>query len=101
MDSLFTIIQSKQSVKKKAPAYEWQDLALKIMNELSIPNFKRGSVFKACKEHSKIEIERALNDTKELCKKGEQWKYFFKVLTATNNKNPDRQINQFTTGPSA
>ena len=25
-------------------------------------------------------IERALNDTKELCQSGSKWQYFFKVL---------------------
>ena len=46
---------------KKPPAYPWQDLALKIIKELNIPNFKRGAVFKVCKENPKhfIEIGRA------------------------------------------
>lgn len=66
--------------QKKPPAYQWQDLALRIISDLSIPNFKRGSVFKICKDNTKEKIERALNDTKELCKTGEKWKYFFKVI---------------------
>ncbi len=70
---------SKKAVKKP-PAYEWQDLALRIINELGIPNFKRSSVFKACKEKPKNFIESCLNDTKELCKTGEKWKYFFKLM---------------------
>ena len=73
------ILKSKQA-GKKPPAYEWQDLALQIIKELGIPNFKRGSVFKVCKEKSKQEILTAMNDTKELCQTGEKWKYFFKVL---------------------
>jgi hypothetical protein len=64
----------------KAPAYPWQDLALRVIKELSIPNFKRSSVFKICKEKTAQEVERAINDTKELCKTGDQWKYFFKVV---------------------
>lgn len=65
---------------KKPPAYEWQDLALRVIKELNIPSFKRSAVFKACKEKPKSFIEACLNDTKELCKAGERWKYFFKVL---------------------
>lgn len=68
---------------KKPPKFEWQDLALRVINELSIPSFKRSSVFKICKEHDKEFVERCLNDTKELCKTGEQWKYFFKVAAET------------------
>ena len=66
--------------QKKPPAHEWQELALKIIEELNVPNFKRNSVFKVCKENSKQFILSSLNDTKELCKKGEMWKYFFKVV---------------------
>lgn len=67
--------------QKKPPAHQWQDLALRIISDLSIPNFKRGSVFKICKDNSKEKVERAYNDTKELCKSGEKWKYFFKVIS--------------------
>ena len=65
---------------KKAPAYQWQDLALKVINELNIPNNKRSSVFRVCKQNTKQIIERAMNDTKELCKTGEKWRYFFKLI---------------------
>ena len=65
---------------KKPPAYAWQDLALRIIKELKIPNFKRGAVFRVCKVNSKQAVETALNDTKELCQTGERWKYFFKVI---------------------
>ena len=68
----------------KPPAYEWQDLALKIIAELGVPNFKKNSVFKVCKENSKTFIEQCLNDTKELCKTGECWKYFFKLVEKNN-----------------
>ena len=64
----------------KPPAYEWQDLALSIIKELPVPNFKRNSVFRICKENSREKIEKALNETKELCQSGERWKYFFKVI---------------------
>lgn len=70
---------------KKPPAYEWQDLALQIIKELAVPNFKRNSVFKVCKEYNKVIVMQALNDTKELCQTGEKWKYFFKII----DKKPD------------
>jgi hypothetical protein len=65
---------------KKPPAHEWQDLALRIIDELSIPGFKRGSVFKICKDKPKETVEKSFNDTKELCTSGAKWKYFFKVI---------------------
>lgn len=70
---------------KKPPAYEWQDLALRIIKELSVPGFKRNSVFKACKEMPKQKIIKALDDTKELCDTGEKWKYFFKIIGSPSN----------------
>lgn len=72
------IIKNKQI--KKAPAYPWQDLALRVIQELSVPGFKRNSVFKVCKNNPQQTILRALNDTKELCQSGERWKYFFKIV---------------------
>lgn len=77
----------KAKKTQKAPAYPWQDLALRVIKELNIPGFKRASVFKACKIKSKEAIERAMNDTKELCKSGEKWKYFFKVLDGGGDKD--------------
>lgn len=76
--------QSKNQVKP--PAYQWQDLALTIIKDLAVPSFKRGSIFKACKENPKSEIIKAFNDTKELCKQGEKWKYFFKILADKDKK---------------
>ncbi len=64
----------------KAPAYPWQDLALQIIKELGIPNFKRAAVFKVCRDFPAHQIKIALNDTKELCKTGAAWKYFFKII---------------------
>ncbi len=72
--------------EKKPPAYEWQDLALKLINELAMPGFKRSSAFAVCKNNSKETIEKALNETRELCKTGERWKYFFKVIDSLNKK---------------
>lgn len=79
--NLGSIFASRVQVKKvKPPAHEWQDLALTIIKELSVPTFKRNSIFKVCKDNDKIAIERALNDTRELCKSGQKWSYFLKVI---------------------
>jgi len=76
----------KNEARQKPPAYEWQDLALKIIAELAIPKFKRSAVFKVCKNYPKSFIEKCLNDTKELCHRGECWKYFFKLVDKKSNK---------------
>lgn len=86
MENIKDIFKNKKTIKP--PAYQWQDLALRVIDELSVPGFKRNSVFKACKEFSKPVIEKALNDTKELCTDGQCWKYFFKVLASLKQKNP-------------
>ncbi len=78
MDALADILKNRQTVKP--PAYPWQDLALRVIRDLGIPAFKRGAVFKVCKEKPANQIEIALNDTKELCKTGAKWKYFFKII---------------------
>lgn len=79
--NLGSIFASRLQEKKvKPPAHEWQDLALKIISEFSVPNFKRNSIFKVCKNNDKIAVERALNDTRELCKGGQKWLYFLKVI---------------------
>lgn len=78
LQNLNDIFKNKAKVKKP-PAYEWQDLALRVIQELGVPGFKRNSVFKICKERRKEIIEQCLNDTKELCTSGEKWKYFFKI----------------------
>ena len=80
LEQLKDIFKARQPTKKP-PAYEWQDLALRIIKELSVPNFKRSAVFKVCKENSKSYIERCLNETKELCRSGAKWKYFFKLIS--------------------
>ena len=67
--------------EKKPPAHEWQELALRIIQELGIPNFKRSAVFKVCKENSVSFIQICVNDTKELCKEGQKWQYFFKLIS--------------------
>ena len=79
MDNLADIIKAKAT--KKAPSYPWQDLALRVIKDLQIPNFKKNSVFKICKDLPAHLVERALNDTKELCHNSSAWKYFFKIST--------------------
>ena len=78
LTSFTDIIKNKKMVKP--PAYEWQDLALRVIAEIGAPAFKRSAVFKICKNYPKIMVEQALNDTKELCKTGQSWKYFFKII---------------------
>ncbi len=70
----------KTKTKIKPPAHPWQDLALRVIKELGAPDFKRGSIFKICRDVEAHRIEVALNDTKELCKSGAKWKYFFKII---------------------
>jgi hypothetical protein len=82
---------TEKTIQPKPPTYEWQDLALRIIKELTIPGFKRNSVFKACKENSKEFIEKCLNDTKELCKDGEKWKYFFKLTSKKQESDEERE----------
>lgn len=77
-ETIKEIMKTRQS--KRPPAYPWQDLALRIITELSIPKFKRNSVFKVSKQRPKEFIEKCLNDTKELCQTGQCWKYFFKLV---------------------
>ncbi len=76
--SFSEIFQAKP--QKKAPAYPWQEFALRIIQELGVPGFKRSAVFKVCRDLPTNIVERALNDTKELCKSGASWKYFFKIV---------------------
>jgi hypothetical protein len=72
--------KQKNKVNIKAPAYPWQDMALNIIKELNIPNFKRAAVFKVCRDLPAHKVNIAFNDTKELCKTGATWKYFFKII---------------------
>ncbi|MBU1037003.1 hypothetical protein KKF32_03125 [Patescibacteria group bacterium] len=76
----------KQKKAFKPPAYPWQELALQVIEELNIPNFKKNAVFKVCKDYPKSFIERCLNDTKELCQTGKKWQYFFKLVNKENKK---------------
>ncbi|MFH0892267.1 MAG: hypothetical protein V1867_05810 [Candidatus Falkowbacteria bacterium] len=82
------ILKSRQI--KKPPAYAWQDLALRVVKELKIPPFKKGAVFKVCKEYPNQLVLNAMNDTKELCKtKGGGWKYFFKIIGNPKEEETD------------
>ncbi|MFA5124219.1 MAG: hypothetical protein WC473_00110 [Patescibacteria group bacterium] len=77
------LLQKRQI--RKAPAYQWQDLALQIIQELGVPAFKKSSVFKVCRDNPKEPVERALNETKELCRSGAKWRYFFKLIDNPTN----------------
>lgn len=93
-ENLGSIFASRvQQKSKKPPAHEWQDLALRVIQELSVPGFKRNSIFKVCKDNDKIAIERALNDTKELCKTGQKWAYFLKVIDKYQFGDKDKENN--------
>ena len=72
------------SKKAKAPAYPWQDLALKIIKDLNVPDFKKSAVFKVCRDLPEHGVVQCLIDTKELCQTGEKWKYFFKLAGEKN-----------------
>ena len=76
-EDIAQILKNKQS--KKPTAYKWQEMALRVITELNIPNYKRSSVFRVCKELPLQFIESCLNDTKELCTSGDKWRYFFKL----------------------
>lgn len=75
---LDSFIGQKKTVKP--PAHAWQELALKLIDELDIPPFKKTAVFQICRDYPKNLVEQALIDTKELCKSGAKWKYFFKII---------------------
>jgi hypothetical protein len=90
-ESFGSIMEHKKQVKP--PAYQWQELALQVIKDLSIPNFKRSSVFRVCKIYSEKQVRQALIDTKELCPSGPKWKYFFKVIS--NQGKDNKTINNF------
>lgn len=83
-ESLGDLFQKGRS-EKKPPTYEWQELALRIIEELRVPKNKKSSVFKACKQYPKVYIEKCFNDTKELCEGEEKWRYFFKLVNGSKN----------------
>ncbi len=86
-ESLADIFKGKAATPhKKPPAYDWQEKALWVIKELSIPNHKRAAVFKVCRDLAPHIIERAVIDTKELVPSGEQWRYFFKIISQPNDQ---------------
>ena len=93
LESFSDIFNNKKPIKK-APAYKWQDLALQIITDLAVPANKKSSVFKACKDNPESRIKTALNDTKELCKDGSSWQYFFKVLSSLKQKELENKNNK-------
>lgn len=85
--SSFKEILKNKKKAPKPPAYEWQDLALRVIQDLGIPGFKRNSVFKVCRDFPKEYILRAMADTKELASGTDQWRYFFKIIDAQTKKD--------------
>jgi len=85
MEGIGDILSKK--VSKKAPAYQWQDLALRVIKDLNAPAFKRSSVFKVCRDYPETRIMQALNDTKELCTGPNKWAYFFKIIEEKGEKS--------------
>lgn len=77
--------------EKKPPAYRWQELALKIINDLNIPNFKKSSIFKVCRDRPSEFVLRCFNDTKELCKTKDKWRYFLKVVSEERLKTNQKE----------
>jgi len=86
-EGISDIMKSRKSVKPTA--YKWQEMALRIIQELNIPDYKKSSVFKACKELPLQFVESCLNDTKELCATGNKWQYFFKLTSQVNLREED------------
>jgi len=82
----FKDILDKKKPAVPAPAYQWQQFALDVINELNIPSMKKNSVFLICKKYPKNYVEKCLNETKELCQTGEKWRYFFKVIEQNKMK---------------
>ncbi|MBT4516672.1 MAG: hypothetical protein HOC78_02140 [Candidatus Komeilibacteria bacterium] len=72
--------KKKEAPKKRTTAYQWQDFALFIIKELDIPQSKKNSVFKICKDYDKNYVEKCLDDTKELAQGAGRWRYFFKLI---------------------
>jgi len=73
------ILNRRRTAGPAAPAYPWQDLALRIVKQLAIPPYKKSAVFKVCRDLPQSFILGCLSDTQELCKSGEKWRYFFKL----------------------
>ena len=87
MENIGQILKGSNSGRKKAPAYQWQDFALKIISDLAVPNFKRNSVFKICKDYDRAFVEKCFDDTKELVQGGDKWKYFFKLVSQNKKQS--------------
>jgi hypothetical protein len=90
LQSLGSLFSQKKQEGKKPPAYQWQDLALQLVKELNPPPFKKSSIFKICRDSSREFVEMCLNDTRELCKSGDRWKYFFKVVANRQKGDIDK-----------
>jgi hypothetical protein len=76
----------------KAPSYQWQDMALNIIKELDIPQSKKNSVFKVCKDYDKNYVEKCVDDTKELAQGSGRWRYFFKLVAEYKKDDKNKKI---------
>lgn len=54
----------------KPPAYQWQDLALRVIKELSIPDVKKAPCLKLAKKSRKISLKAALTTRKNFARQG-------------------------------
>jgi hypothetical protein len=63
---------------KKLPKYEWQELALDIIEKLKAEN--KGLIFKICKKHPKSYVMHCLSETLELAKGDKKDRYFVKLI---------------------
>ncbi|HNX10845.1 MAG TPA: hypothetical protein PKI61_01770 [bacterium] len=91
-NSFSQILAARQPAKTiKPPAHPWQDLALRIIQELGVPAFKRSAVFKVCRDYPQNVIQAALTDTKELCTSGQKWAYFFKVIDSIDKQQKENK----------
>ncbi|MCX6785604.1 MAG: hypothetical protein NTZ18_01990 [Candidatus Komeilibacteria bacterium] len=74
------IFNNRRQAGPKPPVYPWQDMALRIIKQLAIPPYKKSAIFKVCRDLPQSYILGCFSDTQELCKSGEKWRYFFKLI---------------------
>ena len=75
MESIASILKTKK--QSKVPAYQWQQLALDIIESLQDGETKKSSIFKCCKRDEQ-RARWAWNECKELGKPFVR--YFLKVF---------------------
>lgn len=78
MEKISKIIKFKPAIKPKPKRYQWQDLALEIINSLYDGQNKKSSIFMLCKNNPRI-AKIAWLESKEL--NVLKTAYFFKVYS--------------------